>query len=142
VGQTSAFSLRVDVVRGAFPEVVNPAEVSSPLPDTNPDNNRATDVVRVQKAKQTADSLPKDPSVIPARNTKQGQKIRTTVRCTPLKASAAGEASFCRVKRTKNGTIRVRIEGSRPVRVTVRQFARGNAEFRPWTRVKRYIVRP
>lgn len=141
VGQSAEVSLRVDVVRGAFPEVVNPAEVSSSVPDTNPDNNRATDQVAVRRAEQTAEKLPPKPTVLPVSTTEQGQKIRTRVRCTPKKPSAAGEVSYCQVKRT-NGTIRIKIVGSKPVKVTVIQRARGNASYEPWKRVIRYTLRP
>ncbi len=141
VGQSAEVSLRVDVVRGAFPEVVNPAEVSSSVPDTNPDNNRATDQVGVRRAEQTANKLPPKPTVLRARTTEQGQTIRTRVRCTPKKPSAAGEVSYCQVKRT-NGTIRIKIVGSKPVKVTVIQRARGNASYEPWKRVIRYTLRP
>ena len=88
VGEESAFSIRVNVVDGAAPSVVNPAEVSSPIEDTDPSNNKATDQVPVERAKQTAERLPPDPSVFPARTTEQGQKIRTKVRCRTLKSSA------------------------------------------------------
>ena len=142
VGQSSEFSIRVDVVAGAFPSVVNPAEVTSPIPDPNPDNNRTSDQVSVEKAKQTANPLPKDPSVLPSSQTNQGQKIHTKVHCTPLKSSAAGETSYCKVKRSKNGTIRIKIVGHRAMRVTVVQYARGTAAYKPWKRVKKYVLRP
>ncbi len=142
VTQSAAFSIRVNVVNGAAPSVVNPAEVTSPVEDPDPSNNKATDQVPVERAKQTADRLPPDPSVLPARKTKQGQKIRTSVRCRPLKASTAGEASFCKVNRSKNGTVRVKVFGTLPVRVIVTQFARGTDDFKPFKRVRKYIVRP
>ena len=94
VGQEAGFSIRVSVVNGAAPAVVNPAEVTSPIEDTDPSNNKATDRVRVKREKQTADKLPPDPSVLPARKTEQGQKIRTKVRCRTLKSSAAGEVEL------------------------------------------------
>ncbi|MEI2785802.1 MAG: hypothetical protein V9E82_08905 [Candidatus Nanopelagicales bacterium] len=142
VGQSAEVSLRVDVVQGAFPEVVNPAEVSSPVPDTNPDNNRTTDQVGVRRAEQTANKLPPKPTVLRARTTEQGQKIRTRVRCTPKKPSAAGEVNYCQVKRSRNGTIRIKVVGSKPVQVTIIQRARGNETYKPWKRVIRYKLRP
>ncbi len=142
VGQSAEVSLRVDVVRGAFPEVVNPAEVSSPVPDTNPDNNRATDQVGVRRAEQTANKLPPKPTVLRARTTEQGQTIHTRVRCTPKKPSAAGEVNYCQVKRSRNGTIRIKVVGSKPVQVTIIQRARGNETYKPWKRVIRYKLRP
>jgi hypothetical protein len=142
VGQSTEFSIRVNVVNGAHPSVVNPAEVSSPIEDTDPSNNTDTDEVRVKRQKQTAEKLPPDPSVLPARKTKQGQKIRTKVRCRTLKASAAGEASFCKVTRKKNGTVKVKVVGSRPVKVIVTQRAKGTKNFKAFKRVKTYIVRP
>ena len=142
VGQSAQFSIRVNVVSGAFPEVVNPAEVTSPIEDTDPSNNKATDSVRVERARQTADRLPPNPSVLPATNTKQGQKIRTKVRCRPLQSSAAGEASYCKVRKAKNGTIRVKVVGSRTVLVIVTQYAKGTKDYEPFKRVKKYRVKP
>ena len=142
VGQSAQISIRVNVVSGAFPEVVNPAEVTSPIEDTDPSNDKATDSVRVDKEKQTADRLPPNPSVLPATNTKQGQKIRTKVRCRPLQSSAAGEASYCKVRKAKNGTIRVKVVGSRTVLVIVTQYAKGTKDYEPFKRVKKYRVKP
>ncbi len=142
VGQSAQFSIRVDVVSGAFPQVVNPAEVTSPIEDTDPSNNRATDSVPVERARQTAEKLPPDPSVLPATKTNQGQKIRTKVRCRPLQSSAAGEASYCKVRKAKSGTIRVKVFGNRPVLVIVTQFAKGTRDYEPFKRVKKYRVRP
>jgi uncharacterized repeat protein (TIGR01451 family) len=141
-GQSTAeFSVLVNVVQGAHPAVVNTATVTSPTPDTNPDNNTATDRVPVQRAPQTAPKLPPSPELIKSGRTEQGQKIRTRVRCLPLKASAAGEVSFCKVRRTK-GAVRVEVIGSTPMRVIVTQFAKGTKNYKPWKRVKKYIVRP
>ncbi len=142
VGQGAQFSIRVNVVGGAFPEVVNPAEVTSPIEDTDPSNNKATDSVRVERAPQTADKLPPDPRVLPATKTKQGQKIRTKVRCRPLNSAAAGEVSYCKVRTAKNGTVRVKVVGTRTVLVIVTQFARGTKDYEPFKRVKKYRVRP
>jgi len=142
VGQSAEFSIRVNVVTGAAPSVVNPAEVTSPIPDTDPSNNTATDEVRVLRSAQTANKLPPNPKVLPASTTEQGQKIRTKVRCRPLKSSAAGEASFCNVRKNKEGTVRVTVFGTRPVLVIVTQFAKGTKDYRPFKRVKKYRVRP
>jgi uncharacterized repeat protein (TIGR01451 family)/fimbrial isopeptide formation D2 family protein len=141
-GQSTAeFSVLVNVIQGAHPAVVNTATVSSPVPDPNPDNNTATDRVPVLRAPQTAPKLPPSPELIKSGRTEQGQKIRTRVRCLPLKASAAGEVSFCKVRRTK-GAVRVEVIGSTPMRVIVTQFAKGTKNFKPWKRVKKYVVRP
>jgi len=121
---------------------VNPAEVTSPIPDTDPSNNTATDQVRVKRQKQTADKWPPTPEVFPSRKTEQGQKIRTKVRCRTLKSSAAGEVSFCKITRKKNGTVKVKVVGTRKVKVTVIQRANGTKSYRPFKRVKTYIVRP
>ncbi len=142
VGQEAGFSIRVNVVNGAAPAVVNPAEVTSPIEDTDPSNNQATDQVRVLRQTQTAGKLPPNPRVLPARKTDQGQKIRTKVRCRTLKSSAAGEVSFCKIKRKKNGTVKVKVVGTRKVKVTVIQRARGTKNYKPFKRVKTYIVRP
>lgn len=142
VGQSAEFSIRVSVVTGAAPSVVNPAEVTSPIPDTDPSNNTATDEVRVLRSVQTANKLPPNPKVFPASTTEQGQKIRTKVRCRPLKSSAAGEVSFCKIRKSKSGTVRVKVFGTRPVLVIVTQFAEGTDDYRPFKRVKKYRVRP
>ena len=122
VGREAGFSIRVSVVNGARLRLW-----STPLvvPDRGhrPGSNKATDRVR-SSAKQTADKLPPDPSVLPARKTEQGQKIRTKVRCRTLKSSAAGEVSFCKITRKKNRTVKVKVVGNRPVKVTVIQRAR------------------
>ena len=70
------------------------------------------------------------------------EKIRTRVRCTPKKPSAAGEVNYCQVKRSRNGTIRIKVVGSKPVQVTIIQRARGNETYKPWKRVIRYKLRP
>ena len=142
VGQEAGFSIRVNVVNGAAPAVVNPAEVTSPIEDTDPSNNKATDQVRVLRQTQTAGKLPPNPRVLPARKTDQGQKIRTKVRCRTLKSSAAGEVSFCKITRKKNGTVKVKVVGTRKVKVTVIQRAKGTKNYKPFKRVKTYIVRP
>ena len=142
VGQSAEFSIRVSVVTGAAPSVTNPAEVTSPIPDTDPSNNTATDEVRVLRSVQTANKLPPNPKVFPASTTEQGQKIRTKVRCRPLKSSAAGEVSFCKIRKSKKGTVRVKVVGTRPVLVIVTQFAKGTDDYRPFKRVKKYRVRP
>ena len=121
---------------------MNPAEVTSPIPDTDPSNNKATDEVGVKRAKQTASKLPPKPRVFPARTTDQGQKIRTKVRCRTLKSSAAGEVSFCKITRKKNGTVKVKVIGNRPVRVFVIQRAKATKNYKAFKRVKKYIVRP
>ena len=141
VGQSSSeITVLVDVVEGAWPSVLNPGTVTSPWPDSNPDNNTATDEVPVERAKQTVPPLP--PTVVKGGKTDQGQKIRTKIRCLPLKASAAGEVSYCKVKRTKNDVYRIKVIGPRPMRVIVTQYAKGTKNYKPWKRVKRFIVRP
>ncbi|MEZ5184234.1 MAG: hypothetical protein R2720_00675 [Candidatus Nanopelagicales bacterium] len=142
VGQSSEFSIRVSVVNGAAPSVVNPAEVTSPIPDTDPSNNTAIDEVRVKRQKQTAAKLPPKPRVFPARETDQGRKIKTKVHCRTLKSSAAGEVSYCKITRKKNGTVKVKVVGNRAMKVTVVQYAKGTKNYRPFKRVKTYIVRP
>jgi uncharacterized repeat protein (TIGR01451 family)/fimbrial isopeptide formation D2 family protein len=141
VGQTSSeISVLVDVVDGAWPSVLNTATVTSPFPDPNPDNNTDTDEVPVERAKQTVPPLP--PGLVKGGKTDQGQKIRTKIRCLPLKSSAAGEASYCKIKRTKNDVYKIRVIGDRPMRVVVTQFAKGTNDYKPWKRVKRFILRP
>lgn len=46
-------------------------------------------------------------------------KLRYRTLCRPVKAKAAGDVSFCRVKVSKKGRVKVKIMGYRKVRVTV-----------------------
>jgi hypothetical protein len=46
-------------------------------------------------------------------------KLRYRTLCRPVKAKAAGDVSFCRVKVSKKGRVKVKIVGYRKVRVTV-----------------------
>ena len=46
------------------------------------------------------------------------------------------------MRRTKNGTIRVKVLGDRTMLVIVTQFAKGTKDYEPFTRVKKYRVRP
>ncbi len=47
VGASDTIALVVDVLPAAYPQVTNPASVTSPATDTDPDNNRDTDTVTV-----------------------------------------------------------------------------------------------
>ena len=141
VGQTSSeITVLVDVVEGAWPSVLNTATVTSPWPDPKPDNNTATDEVPVERSKQTIP--PRPPGVVKGGKTDQGQKIRTKVRCLPMKASAAGEVSYCKVIRKKNGVIKIKVIGPRPMRAIVTQYAKGTKNYKPWKKVTRFVVRP
>ena len=65
---------------------------------------------------------------------------------------AAGEVIFTgsmlrdaiagKVRKAKNGTIRVKVVGSRTVLVIVTQYAKGTKDYEPFKRVKKYRVKP
>jgi uncharacterized repeat protein (TIGR01451 family) len=119
----------------------NKVEVSTTAYEKNLANNSSTKVVRVTRAAQTAAALPNSPRRILSGKTDQGQKLTTRVRCTPVKASVAGEVSYCKVTKGK-GVVRVKVFGSSKMKVKVVQTAKGNAKLRPFVQRKTYIVKP
>lgn len=121
--------------------VSNDVSVATTAYEKNTANNSAKASVRVRRAEQSAAGLPKSPRRILSGKTEQGQKLTTRVRCTPVKASAAGEVSFCKVTRAK-GVVRVKVVGSTPMKVKVVQTAKGTKELRPFMQRKTYLVRP
>lgn len=119
----------------------NSATVSSQSYEKNTANNSAEKTVKVVRTEQTAAGLPATPTGVKSGKTEQGQKLTTRVRCRPVKASAAGEVSFCKVTRG-NGVVRIKVKGSQPMKVTVIQTARGTAKLKPFVQRKTYIVKP
>lgn len=122
-------------------DATNKAEVSSQSYEKNVADNTAEKTVKVVRTEQTAAELPATPSRVKSGKTEQGQKLTTTVRCRPVKASAAGEVSFCKVTRG-NGVVKIKVKGSQPMKVTVVQTAKGTAKFKPFVQRKTYVVRP
>jgi uncharacterized repeat protein (TIGR01451 family) len=104
-------------------------------------NNAASKSVTVKRAEQNASALPSSPRRILSGKTDEGQKLVTRVRCTPVKASVAGEASYCKVTRGK-GVVRVKVVGSTKMRVKVEQTAKGTKALKPFVQRKVYIVKP
>jgi uncharacterized repeat protein (TIGR01451 family) len=119
----------------------NKVEVSTSAYEKNLANNSATKVVRVKRAEQTAAALPSSPRRILSAKTEQGQKLTTRVQCTPLKASASGQISYCKVTK-RNGVVRVKVFGSTKMRVKVVQTAKGTKKYLPFVQRKTYLVKP
>ena len=67
--------------------------------------------------------------------------MTTRVRCTPVKAAAAGEVSYCKVSKG-NGVVRVKVFGSTKMRVKVVQRAKGTKALKPFVQRKTYLVKP
>lgn len=144
-GATSELTLTTDVKAG-FPEITNNATVTSSSYEKQTGNNSASARTSVHnvtrtKAAQTAAPLPASPTRVKAGKTDQGQKLRTRVLCRPVKPTAAGEVSYCKVTRSAR-IVRIKVFGSRPMRVTVIQTAKGTDEYKPFTQHKTYVVRP
>jgi hypothetical protein len=59
----------------------------------------------------------------------------------PVKASAAGDVSFCKITRGK-GVVRVKVFGSQKMKVKVVQTAKGTKKFKPFMQRKTYLVKP
>jgi hypothetical protein len=136
----SELTLTTDVKSGV-PEVTNNATVTSTSYEKETGNNTTSAKAKVRRAAQTAAPLPSSPTRVKAGKTDQGQKLRTRVLCRPVKATAAGEVSFCKVKRSA-GVVRIKVVGSRPMKVTVIQTAKGTDDYKPFVQRKTYIVRP
>ena len=129
------------LVAGGVPQVTNEATVATTSYEVNLANNTATATMAVRREAQSAAPLPASPNKVKTGRTDQGQKIRTTVTCRPLKAAAAGETSYCKVIR-KNGFLRVKVIGANPMKVRIRQTAEGTDLYKPFVQQKTYIVRP
>jgi len=129
------------LVTGGVPQVTNEATVTTTSYEANLANNSATATMTVRREAQSAAPLPNSPRKVKTGRTEQGQKIRTSVTCRPLKAAAAGETSYCKVIR-KNGFLRVKVIGTSPMKVRIRQTAKGTDIYKPFVQQKTYIVRP
>ena len=119
----------------------NKVEVATTAYEKNLANNSASKVVRVKRSEQTAAALPSSPRRILSGKTDEGQKLTTRVRCVPVKASVAGDVSFCKVTRGK-GVVRVQVFGSTKMRVKVVQRAKGTKALKPFVQRKTYLVKP
>ena len=139
VGATEKITLVAQMTSAGSPE--NKVEVSTTSYEKNLANNSATKVVRVRRAEQSAAALPSSPRRILSGKTEQGQKLTTRVRCVPLKASAAGQISYCKVIKG-NGVVRVKVFGSTKMRVKVVQTAKGTKKYLPFVQRKTYLVKP
>lgn len=62
--------------------------------------------------------------LVKSSRTNQDGVIKRRVLCRPLLTSAAGETSFCRVRVTRNGGVKVKVQGYKRVKVTVQMTAR------------------
>ncbi len=58
-------------------------------------------------------------SLVDSSRTRKQGTLKYRTRCRPMKASAAGEVSYCKVRVTKNGKVKVKVMGYTKVRVTV-----------------------
>jgi uncharacterized repeat protein (TIGR01451 family) len=119
----------------------NSALVTTTSYEPNTSNNSATATVGFTRLAQTAKPLPKSPTKVKSGRTDQGQKLRTRVMCRPLKRSAAGQASYCKVTRT-NRYVRIKVIGDTPMKVKIIQTAKGTTKYKPFVQKKTYIVRP
>ena len=124
--------------RGSASNVVS---VATTAYEKDTANNSASKSVTVRRAEQNAAALPSSPRRILSGKTDEGQKLTTRVRCTPVKASVAGEASFCKVSK-RNGVVRVKVFGSTKMRVKVEQTAKGTKALKPFVQRKTYLVKP
>ena len=143
-GIATQASEQIDVtalVTGGVPQVTNEATVATTSYEANLANNTASATMAVRREAQSAAALPASPNKVKTGRTDQGQKIRTRVTCRPLKAAAAGETSYCKVIR-KNGFLRVKVIGTSPMKVRIRQTAKGTDIYKPFVQQKTYIVRP
>lgn len=139
-GAVSELTLTTDVKSG-FPQVTNNATVTSSSYEKETGNNSASADVKVRRVAQTAAALPASPTRVKSGKTEQGQRLNTRVFCRPVRTATAGDVSFCRVRKS-GGVVRVTVIGSRPVKVTVIQTAKGTKKYRPFVQRKTYLVKP
>ncbi len=135
-----SLTLTAKVTSGA-PEVTNKAVVSTESYESNTANNSAEADLRVRRVEQTAKALPSSPTRVKSGKTDQGKKLTTRVLCRPVTAGALGEVAYCKVTR-KGDVVKVQVLGSRKVKVTVIQTAKGSKKYKPFLQRKTYIVRP
>jgi uncharacterized repeat protein (TIGR01451 family) len=139
-GASSHLVLTTKVTSGA-PGVTNKATVSTISYEKDTANNSASVDLRVRRAEQTAKSLPSSPTRVKSGKTDQGKKLTTRVLCRPVTAGVLGEVAFCKVTR-KGDVVKVQVLGSRKVKVTVIQTAKGSKKYKPFVQRKTYIVTP
>ncbi len=139
-GTTSVVSLTTKVKSGA-PRVTNKAEVSTESYESNTADNSSSAGVRVSRIEQTAKPLPASPARVKSGKTDQGKKLRTRVLCRPVSKGALGEVAYCKVTR-KGNVVKVKVLGSRKVKVTVIQTAKGNQKYKAFKQRETYIVKP
>ena len=117
-----------------FTTASEPSPTPTPTPTPTPDDKKNQKPVG-------RNALPKSvkksgTTVIAPANavTNASQKLRTRVRCVPLKSATAGEVRYCSVNRKANGKVTLTTFG-RSVRVIVVQTAAATTEY------KRYVKR-
>lgn len=137
---TSVVALTTKVKSGA-PRVTNKATVSTESYESNTSDNSTSAEVRVSRVEQTAKALPASPTRVKSGKTDQGKKLTTRVLCRPVTTGALGEVAYCTVTR-KGDVVKVQVLGSRKVKVTVIQTAKGGDKYKPFVQRKTYIVRP
>ena len=128
-------------VKSGAPRVTNQATVSTLSYESNTANNSASADLRVRRIEQTAKALPASPARVKSGKTDQGKRLTTRVLCRPVKAGALGEVAYCKVTR-KGDVVKVTVLGSRKVKVTVIQTAKGSDKYKPFVQRRTYIVKP
>ncbi len=128
-------------VKSGAPRVTNQATVSTLSYESNTANNSASADLRVRRIEQTAKALPASPARVKSGKTDQGKRLTTRVLCRPVKAGALGEVAYCKVTR-KGDVVKVTVLGSRKVKVTVIQTAKGGDKYKPFVQRRTYIVKP
>lgn len=63
-------------------------------------------------------------TLVKSSKTNEAGVVKPRVLCRPIGSSAAGEVTFCRVQITRNGGVKVKVQGYKKVRVTVTIVAR------------------
>lgn len=74
--------------------------------------------------------------------TEQGQKIKWKVSCRPLGQAKRGDLAYCKVKVNANGKVKVKAVSKRGALVKLTATAKGNANYRPWTKTWTWRVKP
>ena len=137
---TSVVTVTTKVKSGA-PRVTNKATVSTESYESNTSDNSTSAEVRVSRVEQTAKALPSSPTRVKSGKTDQGKKLTTRVLCRPVTAGVLGEVAYCKVTRSGD-VVKVQVLGSRKVKVTIIQTAKGGDKYKPFVQRKTYIVKP
>ena len=109
--------------------------------ESNTSDNSTSAEVRVSRVEQTAKALPSSPTRVKSGKTDQGKKLTTRVLCRPVTAGVLGEVAYCKVTRSGD-VVKVQVLGSRKVKVTIIQTAKGGDKYKPFVQRKTYIVKP